>query len=355
MQDQTNVVLNEKTRMLEMALKYTNNDVEKSRAMVVGQYNDIVVVKAKLAFHKSGKSGLILAFFNTHFKYIAFLDSLLMSNSGLYNKVRIFNDWKSLMKDLNNYKKDDAIIKNSTLTEKLLEKFATPAMFLNVGDKVLDDTTKLINNVLNNIFPEDRVSSQLELEDTNSVVVGGMGIYINAPQSEKPLVPPPASDDQKSGDQAEQSPFEIRQAEIESEAEHIIEGVSVVSPVKGKYIGDLVSGDIIMTLLPRGDAISKRILETVKAVCEDGAIKPVRGRLKHKIIESKGPYYLYLLVAKGVYAKLTEEENVKIRVEASGTELETKGDKSSKVLMFALGLFVFLILAGFLYLNLFDK
>ena len=352
MQEQGNVALNEKTRMLEMAFKYTNGDAEKAKAMVSGQYNDIVVVKAKLAFHKSGKSGLILAFFNTNFKYIAFLDSLLMSNSGLYNKVRIFNDWKSLMKDLNNYKKDDAIIKNSTLTEKLLEKFSTLDMFSNVSSKVLDDTTRYINNILNNIFPEDRVSSQLELEDTNSVNVGGMGIYINAPQIEKPAIP--VKEEQKSAEATEQSPFEARQAEIESEAEHVIEGVSIVSPVKGKYIGDLVAGDIIMVLLPRGDAISKKILEAVKAMGDDGSIKPVKGRLKHKIIEGKGPYYLYVLVAKGVYAKLTEEENVKIRVEASASgDQESKGEKSNKVLFIALGFLVFLILAGFLYLNLF--
>jgi len=297
--------LNEKTRMLEIALRYTNSDPDKAKAMIAGQYNDIVVIKAKLAFHKSGKSGMLMAFFNINFKYIAFLDTLLMSNSDLYNKVRVFNDWKTLVKDMANYQKDAAIIKNSTLTEKLYERLNDPKMFVSLTNKQLDDVTRAINNTLNNIFPEDRVSSQLELEEASSLSVTVAGISISIPQAEQPVaqhVP-----EQKPVEVEELSPFDAKRAEIEGEADHIIEGVSIVSPVKGKFIADLVPGDVVMVLLPKGDAISKKILEAVKGVGEDGAIKPIKGRLKHKLVEGKGEVYLYLLVAKGVYAKLIEE------------------------------------------------
>jgi len=340
----------DKARMLEMAFKYTNGDVEKAKAMVTGQYNDIVAIKAKIAFHKSGKSGMLMGFFNVNFRYVASLDIIIMSNSDLYNRVRVFSDWKSLYKDLTDYKKDDAIIKNPTLLEKLHEKLSEPAMLTNVVNKSLDDITKFVNNSLNDIFPGDRISSQLELEETSSVALGGAGIYINMPQSAQPAAP--ASEPKPAPEAATQdlSPFEAKLAEIEAEAEHIVEGVSVISPVKGKFIADLVPGDIVMVLLPKGDAISKKILETIKAIGDDGSIKPVRSRLKYKVVDGKGPYYIYVLVAKGVYAKLIEEENVKIRVEFTGNE-KTESKGSYKFLFIAIGFIAFLVLAGLAFVK----
>jgi hypoxanthine-guanine phosphoribosyltransferase len=60
-----------------------------------------------------------------------------------------------------------------------------------------------------------------------------------------------------------------------------------------------------------------------------------------------------LLVAKGVYAKLIEEENVKIRVESVGQDINEE-KHHHKFLIIALGFIGFLILAGVLFVKLFN-
>jgi hypothetical protein len=70
---------NEKTKLIETSLKYTNGDMEKAKAMASGQYLDVVVVKVKFYLPKAGKSGLFLAFFNIFDEYISYIDAAFVN------------------------------------------------------------------------------------------------------------------------------------------------------------------------------------------------------------------------------------------------------------------------------------
>jgi len=137
--------------------------------------------------------------------------------------------------------------------------------------------------------------------------------------------PEPAAPEGKS---VPDSPFGKKLAEIESKAQFIVEGCCVLSPVKGKLIAEITPGERIYVMLPAKDSVTSRILDAYKARNSEGAPLPVVGRVMEKIPNelTKG-YILYVLVAKGIYAKIVEEENMKIQTEL--TAISSKGDSDA--------------------------
>ena len=61
--------------------------------------------------------------------------------------------------------------------------------------------------------------------------------------------------------------------------------------------------------------VSEKILRLLNAYDSNGERMPVTGRIKANIPVEKSGYILYAFVAKGVLAKIYEEENVKIMID----------------------------------------
>ncbi|PKL36163.1 MAG: hypothetical protein CVV44_18265 [Spirochaetae bacterium HGW-Spirochaetae-1] len=333
--------LNEKTRLIELALKYTNGSMDKAKAMASGQYLDNVAVKTKFFLQKSRKSGLFLAFFNIIDEYISCIESVFVNNSTIYDKVRVFDDWKVLYKDINAYRQGGDAAEVPGLNDRLIDGMVEKDIFPEVQDGNLDNLTKSMQLIVRGIFPDDQVQCQIELEPTSSLAMDLGGVLLATPSGSEP------ADESKQALPVEETELEKRMKAVESEARYVVEGTSIVAPVKGKYINDIAVGEKIMVLLPNKDAVSQKILSVMNAVDGDGRISPIKGRVKDKIPMEKSGYIVYALVAKGVLAKLIEEENVKIRMES--TETENGESIADSKLMYVLAALMFLvIIAGFL-------
>ena len=89
----------EKAKKIDMAMKYTGNDIDKAKAMVSGQYQDIIVVKSKFIIYNKDQAGIILSFFNTIEEYIANIDTIIFTTPEYFTKGRVFDDWKTLYSD----------------------------------------------------------------------------------------------------------------------------------------------------------------------------------------------------------------------------------------------------------------
>ncbi len=334
--------LNEKTRLIEAAMKFVGNDIEKAKSMASGQYLDNIIVKIKFFIQSNSKSGLVMAFFNIIDEYISNVDGVVVNTNKLYDKVRIFDDWKTLYRDINLYKQSDEVDSIDGFIDSCIDKYIEYDVFPEVQERLLDDLTKKIHQGLSKIFSEDKIQCQIELEPTSSLSMELAGVPVSLPEQE-----PGSYEKQPNDSSVNESEFDKRIKEIEKEAKYIVNGTSIVAPVKGKYINDIEPGEKIMVLLPNKDQVSRKILSVMEAVDSEGNIKPIKGRLKHKIPMEKSGYIIYALIAKGVYAKLVEEENVKVRMEDSGIE-QKNAVKDSKLIYIMLAVLVLFVIGGLL-------
>ena len=309
--------LGEQAKLIEKCIKYTKGDIDKAKEMVSGKYLDNIIVKGKFLVEEKGSSGMFLAFFNYIDEYIACVVSSLSSRDVIFEKVRVFDDWKTLLGDLKSYEKGEDIIDSQNFTYFLIESFIGYDVFPDVHEHSLDDLSKTVNDIISESFNVDKVQCQIEFENTNSLEMELAGLKIDFPGGE-------GEEESGEGAIAEE---DDRITQIEKDASYVIEGKAILSPVKGRNLSDLVIGDKIKVDLPGGDMVSEKILNLMNAHDEDGQRMPVKGRLKAKIPMEKGGYIIYTVVAKRVLAKIIEEENVKVMIDGPVQEELKKSDK----------------------------
>ncbi|MBP7738060.1 MAG: hypothetical protein KA369_18935 [Spirochaetes bacterium] len=296
--------LGDKTKQVDIAMKYTKGDILKAKEMASGQYLDVMVVKGKFLVDTKGTSGFFLAFFNYIQEYIANVTPIISSRPVLFEKTRIFDDWRTLYNDLQAFKDSSDIVDSQNFAYFLIDSFVGYDVFPDVQEHNLDDLTRTITEIIGKSFNAASVKCQIEMEATSSLALETAGVRIDMPGSEG-----------QPGAQIPAGPEDERIKAIEREAKYVIEGAAVLSPVKGKNVSDLISGDKIRVLLTGKDVVTDKILKLLNAYDAEGARTSITGRVKAKVPLEKKGYILYALVAKGVLTKIIEEENVKIMLD----------------------------------------
>jgi hypothetical protein len=320
--------IGEKAKRIEIALKFTDGDMDKAKLMASGSMFDVVVIKGKFVVGDQDKSGFFLAYFNIIDEYIAAIKTVVVSNSSIFTRIRIFDEWHSHHKNMLAYENGEDIIDSEKLSNDLLSSFIKTDVFPDVQKQNLDYLSSTLPDMIKESFGSSNVKCQIDLEQTSSLelVVAGVDIMLPATEEEPhDETPDSAGTESRS---VPDSPFGKKLAEIESKAQFVVEGCCVLSPVKGKLIAEVIPGERIYVVLPAKDSVTSRILDAYKARNSDGAPLPVVGRIMEKIPNelTKG-FILYVLVAKGIYAKIVEEENMKIQTEL--TAISSKGDSDA--------------------------
>src|SRR3990172_9290163 len=294
--------LNETSKLIEVALKYTDQDLNRAKEMAAGQYLDVIVVKGRFLIEEKNYSGIFLAFFNHIHEYISNVTSIISSKTSLFDKTRIFDNWKTLHKDITEYKQGPDMVDSENFTYFLIDSFVAYDVFPDVKDQKLEDLTNTLHEIISKSLNSDAVKCQIAFETMSSLAMELAGVPVDVPggaQEEIPVVPE-----------------DERITQIESEAKYVIDGAAVLAPVKGKNISELNTGDKIKVLLPGKDAVSEKIIRLLNAYDPDGQRLPIVGRIKTKVPVAKSGYILYAFVAKGVLAKIYEGENVKIMLDS---------------------------------------
>jgi hypothetical protein len=344
--------VSEKAKKIETALKYTAGDMEKAKFMAAGKLQDVVAINGKFIIPDYSQSGAFIAFINTTQEYISSVKTVLSSNTGTYTKVRIFDEWKSLYKNIEAYETGGDAIDSGRLTASLLELMIKRDVFPDVQKMNLEYLSVALQDMIKEIFKSEKAKCQVELEKTTSMDVELMGIEImlpDSPSSEEPAAEAPAGQDFK---KVPETPFRKKLSEIESKASFIVEGCCVLSPVKGKPIAEVSAGERILVSLTAGDPVSERIIDAYKARDHEGKPLPVVGRVVEIVPneESKG-VILYVLVAKGIYSKIVEEEPVRIQTEmtqiasSNGNSEEEMKEPNNWITILVSVLFVILVIS----------
>jgi hypothetical protein len=319
--------IGEKAKKIEIALKFTNGDMDKAKLMASGNMFDVIVVKGKFVVADQDKSGFFLAYFNIIDEYIAAIKTVVVSNSSIFTRIRIFDEWRSHYKNMLAYEKGEDIINSEKFNNDLLGSFIKTDVFPDVQKQNLDYLSAAIPDMIKESFASSNVKCQIDLEQTSSLelVLAGIEVMIPVAEEEPSEESPEAAP--SDGKSVPDSPFGKKLAEIESKAQFVVEGCCVLSPVKGKLIAEVTPGERIYVVLPAKDSVTSRILDAYKARNSEGAPLPVVGRIMEKIPNelTKG-FILYVLVAKGIYAKIVEEENMKIQTELTAMSSKSISD-----------------------------
>jgi len=305
--------IGEKARKIETALKYTNGDMEKAKLMASGKLHDVVVIKGKFVDPQKNISGIFLAFINIVNEYISAIKTVESSTTGVFTIIRVFDDWKHLYNNLTAYESGPDAVDSSKLNSDLLDAFIRTDIFPDVQSMNLDYLAVSIQDMVKTSLESEKIKCQIELEKTSSMDVELAGIDVMVPLTEEEEEQ--KSEDRASEKKAPQTDFEKKLDEIESKASFIVEGKCVLSPVKGKYINDITDGEKMFVILPGKDELSEKIIDAYKARDHEGRPLPVAGRVIEKVHMDGGGLIIYVLVAKGIYAKIIEEENVKVQTE----------------------------------------
>ncbi|HDP79321.1 MAG TPA: hypothetical protein ENN21_00600 [Spirochaetes bacterium] len=332
--------LGEQTKLINMAVKHTRGNVEKARLMAAGQFSNVAVVKAKFSNEDPGVHGALSVFVNTEDHYIMNILTLMLSDKAKIERLRIFDAWKNFYGDLNGLIRDAGALNKGgyEFSTHLADSMVGYDIYDDVENGDLDGATQIFTEIIGKFPGAGKVKCQIEIEKTSSLAMELEGIPTEAysgGEAESETTPLSAEDE--------------RVRAIEEGAEHVIQGKIMVSPVRGKYINDVKPGENIKVLLTNHDEVSKKVAKVLNAYTEEGEFLPIKGRVKEKVSMGKSGYIMYALVAKNVLAKIIEEENVKIEMEAMGAG-EKAENKDTRLILYVsllLGLVLFTLILLF--------
>jgi len=319
--------ITEKTKKIEIALKYTNGDMEKAKLMAMGSIVDVLAIKGKFLVEDQNKSGVFLAFFNVIDEYISAIKSLIEPSDTTFTKTRIFDNWRIIYKDILNYKNEKDVSSSEKLNEGINNAFVQVDVFPFVQKEDLDKLSSILLNVLKESFDSLNINCQIELEKTNSMELELAGIDIMLPfdinERQESIEPQIIFDPD--------SPIGKKIATIESQAQYVVNGNFVISPVKGKLLSEIKPNERVYILLSTKNPISRKILDTYKSRDADGNPLPFIGKIISVIHnEMNKGYIIHVLVAKGIYAKIIEEENLRIQTEVSAIDIKHDDEAAAK-------------------------
>ncbi|MGV7927755.1 MAG: hypothetical protein AB2L13_02435 [Spirochaetota bacterium] len=315
--------LGEQAKLFNIAMKHTGGDMEKARLMVAGQYDDVTAIKGKFALPASGTYGIFLIFLNIATRRLVSVNSLVLPDSGFTDRARIFDSWKLFNADFRSAVRSsgESSAGSFEFSNHLADSLEGYDIFEVVDSWDLDAASDIITEIVEKHYRGETPQCQIEMEKTSSLALELEGVQIEG------------ADDVRRGTS---SGADDRLTEIERQVQYVVPGKVIVSPVRGKYINDVRPGENIRVLLTAKDAISVKVAKLLNAYTEEGEIQPIKGRVKEKLSQGKFGYIMYALVAKNVMAKIIEEENVKIEMDAASVEEPSDRGESRLVLYLAL-------------------
>ena len=344
--------ITEKTKRIDIALKYTNGDMDKAKLMAMGSMLDVIVIKGKFIVEDQDMSGAFLIFFNFIDEYISAIKTQIESNDNLFHKTRIFDTWGIIYKYILSNTNEKDILSSEKLDGDIFNSFVQLDVFPHIQKESIEILSPILLNILKESFESLSINCQIEFEKTNSLELELAGIDVMVPANKS------IADDKESSETKiiydPDSLFGQKITNIESQAQFIVNGSLVISPVRGKLISEIEQDERIYVLLTDKDSISQKILDTYKSRDIEGNPRPFIGKVVSIIPNevNKG-YIIYVIVAKGIYARIVEEENLRIQTELSAIDIKSEDETNANkkklirrvIYLIMYGIFVLLVLA----------
>lgn len=333
--------LSEQSKKVDIALHYTNGDMDKAKQMVSGNYRDLAVIKGK--FSSSSLYGTFVLFFNV--EYSRLTDSFFSVSpdyelSGLNNR----QDWKLYEKDIQEYKdKTDASRYSSDFKDKFDKGFTLTFSKELAKNIKKDDTTQIIH-VLQKYIQEisglKRLDLSVEFQNASSLEMELESISTR--KLDKKILEQKKKE--KEAEKKASTAPESAEPEVgKNGVKLIVKSTLVLSPIKGKHISKVDVGDRLLVSMIEVNDQTIQIAKAFNAYnAENDSIKSVPARvMRIEFIDGLG-YKVFLVIAKGIIAEVIEEEtNIKVGLDpayAASVQTNAEASNSKPILPIIIGL-----------------
>ncbi|MFH0977278.1 MAG: hypothetical protein V1874_15975 [Spirochaetota bacterium] len=316
--------------------------------MVSGLYNDVKIIKGK--FDLSSKTnGIFIIFLNLPNNYVMHINSIIFQNENSLLKASIFDSWKTFWSDLIGFEEKDGdnLVSSIEFIKYVTGAFDNDDIYSHLGSDNLEKLTEMINGIIAKFYLDSRVNCKLSIDSSNSLTLV---------QADIPLEEPGNADNKDNIDKLD-TELSKKIAEIESKAEHVLNGRIIISPIKGKHISDVKIGEKIKILLTGNDKINKQVAKSLKALSEENEILPINMRITEKFPMEKKGYYIYGLIAKNILVRIIEEEDVKIETDtiqkiakSAKTEKTNSDNKTILYIVLLTGILLIILILIFIIL-----
>lgn len=342
------ITANQANDALEMALKCTNGDEAKAKAMIAGEYFDNIAIKCKYLLSGSNHSGLLLAFINIADEgYVSFFNTIDTSNSITFAQTDMNEPWTKFADEISTLSAGGFGTDLPGSRELFLNELSSADFIESVKERDELTINSKIIGVLKRLTGEMQVSSEVEIEPVSSLSMMQDGLLTFDEPANEP-VPTEEQIDKVLGSNEQGSPdlSEFDAPTDGSMVEYTVDGNVVLSPVNGKYIMDVQAGDRILLTLDPSNPLALNVLKSLKAINSEGKAIPMVGIVIAKIpMASKGGTLLHAIIARGIIVRLFEADNLKIALAGdSGESTSEKVNEHIMYLMAGISLLVLLIL-----------
>ncbi len=324
---------------INIAMKYTNGDVELAKNVVRGNFQDILVVKSRFKGTENSNFGNIIIFLATQLNEIVGLNVCTGNSASIYNN-KPFDPWKSFEEDLTtNFNSEPDQKSSKQLKEIILSSIESSSNtnFIEVSQKSDYDT---VTTFLQNIISEnlhDNILCQVEFEKTNSII-------FESTCKSKIIT--------ESNDEEVQSGTEEKyiQSSNPFAGNVILIGKAVLSPVRGKDINSIQLGDNIKVLIQEKTQKAINIATKLNAY-ENGEMKSIIAEVE-SYKKNGSTHEIYASIAPYILVKITEEEDVKVSYVTSVYEEEREKYNNKN---YIIGLAIIIVVLVSIVIFLFSK
>lgn len=304
--------LSEQSKKIEIAAFYTHNDMDKAKQMMAGTYKDVYAIKAN--FKSTTIYGAFIAFFN-HIFLSANNVYAILTHEFEIQELKTNIDWRSFEVSLQE-------IVNTNNHDEVLTSHFKDALMSGFSLQFCVDLKKLINakdeisvNRLFQKYIQGRLSFANVVISVDCEALSSLDMEISSLTSKK--IDSYELQKKRDEETKKQAPLKEEDDVLYGKDIKLIFMASLVlSPIKGKEISQIVAGDRVKLSIIDSNSKVVQLARAFNAVKEDGSFKPISGRvlsIKHR---EEGGYKIIAIVAKGIYAKIEEdEENIKVGVD----------------------------------------
>jgi len=336
---------------LEKALKITGGNLEKAKNLITGKENDTYALKINFACSDVNKYGLVVIFLN----YQTFAMKKIFCVSSKNNQIcneKAHSSWEHFLSTVLEATYSD--INDITSTSQVasnLEREMTPAIMNVICEKISskDDHSLHIQfeKIISFVFKSLQTDIQINYEKTSSIMVDDV-VSASKSQIENKSKENITTTKKSSADFIKGDTTAIKMdQELVAQGNSLIGCKLVLSPIKGKYMSQLIPGDIVKVKIidksPRAMAVAEKLGLTLGGKMTSTDAKII------SITKLETGWLIYTIISKNLVGKVVEEEEVKVYT-LDEDDLQKKG-KSKNYIVWVLVIILILAIVGFFFIQ----
>lgn len=324
--------LKDYTDKINIAMKYNDNDMTRSKKIIEGSLKDFIAIKGKLFSKTNSKNGLFLIVLHKYKYYLLDKFSIFQDKGNESGTLNITDSWKVFFPFINeiiekgDYLKDE-VSKLNIGFEKEFRPAIISQMIEKFENKDLTYVTIQLEKICSYALGTNDFILQIDFENITSVEFEE--IIKNAINEKRNKEESFSNEEIEKKLAQSNDPIEIEKNKLLAEGNVFFKSEISLSPIKGKFISELISGDIIGCRIIEKTPKAVNIIKQLNLLTPEGKIKKIKGKIVFVRKTEKG-FSVFIQIAPLVIAEVLEEEEIKVEHFPKVGEEQAKKNQKNK-------------------------